>query len=273
MRILHPTDFSNPAERARAFALDIKRRLSGSLHIVHVQERFDEDGRSYVGAQLFHSSPELQRRLEEDRTQETKMLRDRLAHLAGDEASAELVWGRPLEELLRLSKEYDLIAMGAHGHNPFDEVFLGGIAGRLVRRSATPVLTVRETCSVASIRRYVVATDFSESSIAALAFAQKLAAGDRTKLVLAHVTEGRTPVDTNGVNERLETLAAGRIDRLVVRHGHPVEVLPQIAADVGADVIVVGLKRQGRIPGLILGSRADGLLRSSPIPILSVPTR
>jgi nucleotide-binding universal stress UspA family protein len=273
MRILHPTDFSKPAERARALALDLARRLSGSLHIVHVQERFDEDGRSYVGAQLYHSSPELQRKLAEDRAQETQAIRDKLAELAGDDASAELVWGRPLEELLRLSKEFDLIAMGAHGQNPFDEVFLGGTAGRLVRRTSTPVLTVRETCTAGTVRRMVVATDFSDASVTALEFAQRLAGADRTRLVLAHVTEGRSKGDTSAVNERLERLAAGRVDRLVVRHGHPVEVLPQIAQDVGADAIVVGLKRQGRIPGLILGSRADGLLRSSPTPILSVPTR
>jgi nucleotide-binding universal stress UspA family protein len=36
MRILHPTDFSGTADKARAVALDLTDRLDASLHLVHV---------------------------------------------------------------------------------------------------------------------------------------------------------------------------------------------------------------------------------------------
>lgn len=272
MRILHPTDFSSTAEIARTLALDLSKRLSAPLRVVHVQRKFSEgDGRNYLGTQLYAISADLQRRLEEERQLETKVLRERLLHLAEGNAVGELVWGEPLPELLRLSREHDLVVMGAHGANPFDAVFLGGTAGRLVRRTSTPVVTVRASTTTTSIRRIVLATDFGEASLHAWGVTKGFAEAGTVKLVLAHVVEGRGSDDTTAVNESLHAMSAGVAERLVVRRGNAVEVLPQIAEDVGADAIAVGLRRHGSVAGLVLGSRADALLRSSAVPILSVP--
>ena len=41
---------------------------------------------------------------------------------------------------------------------------------------------------------------------------------------------------------------------------------------IGADLIVIGLKRQRGAVGLLLGSRVDALIRSSAVPVLGVPT-
>ncbi len=273
MRILHPTDFSRTAELARTLALDLSERMAAELRVVHVQQRFvDQGGAPFVRAHLDAIEPALQQRIEQERVAEERRLRERLRAMAGEHGTPALVSGEPLRELLTMAAEHDLVVMGAHGQSPLDDVFLGGIAGRLVRRTATPVLTARETCTVTSVRRLLVASDFGEASLAAWTYANELAQRGNLKLVLAHVTESQDH-DAAKLSARLETLSAGRAERLAVRPGNPIDVLPAIAQDVGADVIVVGLRRQGRVAGLILGSRADALLRSSPVPILSVPAR
>ncbi len=273
MRILHPTDFSKTAELARTLALDLVERLSAELRVVHVQQRFtDQGGAPYVRSYLESLDPALQQRLDDERAADEARVRERLAAMAGEHGTPELISGEPLRELLRLTGEHDLVVMGAHGQSPLDDVFLGGIAGRLVRRTTRPVLTVRDTCTVSTVRRLLVATDFGEASLAAWTFATELARRGSLKLALAHVTDGRE-ADASSISARLDTLAAGRAERLVVRAGNPIDVLPAIAQDIGADAIAVGLRRQGRVAGLILGSRADALLRSSPVPILSVPAR
>lgn len=269
MRILHATDFSRTAELARTLALDIARRAAGQLHVVHVQERFQSgQARSFLPAQVDAISPELQRRLEEGRQEETKRIRQQLAALATDGASFELVWGEPLRELLRLAAEHELVVMGAHGQNPFDQVFLGGVAGRLVRRTTTPVLTVRESCTNTRVERLLVATDFQEAALAAWTFATRFAAATGVKLVLAHTLEGG---DEATAKMRLEALSAGRAEQLLVRDGNPIEQLPILAQEVGADAIVVGMRRHRALTGLLMGARGDALVRSSAVPILSVP--
>ena len=272
MRILHATDFSHTAELSRALAVDLRRRSSGSLHVVHVQERFLQGpGRAYLPAQTESINPELQRRLEEERIRETERLRRQLARLEGDGATSELVWGEALRELLRLAAAFDLVVMGAHGSNPFDAAFLGGVAGRLVRRSTTPVLTVRDSCQTTKVARVLVATDFQEAALAAWTFALDLQRRTGVELVLAHVDESRDAGDAQVPQRRLQALSAGRAARLVVARGNPIEALPEVAREVGADAIAVGMRRHRAIAGLIMGARADALVRSSPVPIVSVP--
>jgi nucleotide-binding universal stress UspA family protein len=69
----------------------------------------------------------------------------------------------------------------------------------------------------------------------------------------------------------MSDITGDRAERHLLRQGNPIQVLPKLAEEVGADVIAIGVKRRAGALGLVLGSRADALLRSSPIPILSVP--
>jgi len=271
MRILHATDFSPTAELARTLAVDVALRAAAELHVVHVQPHFLEGhGRAYLPAGAEALNADLRRRLKEEREAETRGLTDQLAVLTDGGATTEMVWGDPRRELLRLAPDCDLLVMGAHGRTPFDDVFLGGVAGYVVRRTTTPVLTVRENCPTRQVRRLLVATDFGEAALAAFTFANWLAERASLKLVLAHVEEG-PPGEAGSSQARLETLSAGRAERIVVIGGNPIDTLPQLAAELGADAIVVGMRRHGALAGLIMGARGDALVRSSAIPILSVP--
>lgn len=273
MRILHPTDFSQTAQSALIVARDLRERLEGELHLVHVQQRFEE-GRGFIRPQLDSLNPELTRRIEEERAAEVERLRGMLSHLSSPDATHELMWGHPLQELLTLQGRFDLVVMGAHGANRIDQFFLGGVAGRFVRRSTIPVITVREESTTTEVRRILVATDFGEASKGAYAFAKTLAAAG-IELVLAHVVDDvrvkDDPSYIHNVTDALEALSGGSAKRFVVREGNPARVLPPLAQEVGADLIAIGLRHHRAAAGLLLGSRADALIRSSPVPVLSVP--
>lgn len=274
MRILHPTDFSQAANRALALAFDLRRRLAASLHIVHVQLPVDEAFESYLRALRFEPSPELWERLMKERQAETERRLKQLKGLADDAATTELIWGKPLIELLRLAPAYDLIAMGAHGEGPLDAVFLGGVAGRLLRRSPVPVLTARESCQVERIERVLLATDFGEASKHAW---QQLAPWRRAgiEMVLLHVVDDRRLQDDPGyiqtVTEAMSLLSQGEAKRHLVREGDVVETVLKAAEEVGADLIAIGLRRHGAAAGLLFGSSADALVRLSALPVVSVP--
>ncbi len=273
MRILHPTDFSQPAQMALAVARDLRRRTNGTLHVVHVQQRFETDG-ARLRPQLDSLNLELNRRVEEGRSQEVERLRGMLSHLASPDATSELVWGNPVVELLAMQDRFDLVVMGAHGANRFDNVFLGGVAGRFVRRSYLPVITVREEADVGRVRRVLVATDFGAASWAAWRFVQDLT-GEGAELILAHVVDDERVRDDaahiQSVTDKLSELSGGAASQIVVRAGNPVTLLPELAVEVGADLIAIGIRQHRAAAGLLLGSRADALIRSSKVPVLSVP--
>ena len=275
MRILHPTDFSRTAEKALTVARDLKERLGGTLHVVHVQTRFEETlGLVRLRPHLDSVNPELERRLEEARQEEVRRLNDMLRSLASPDGTYELRWGEPLQELLEMQGDFDLVVMGAHGSNRIDRYFLGGVAGRFVRRTRVPVITVREECQVTSVRRALVATDFSEAAHGAVEAAKGLGQHG-VRLVLCHVVDDPRfrddPTYMSTVTDALDLLGDG-FERHAIRYGDPAEELPAAAQEVGADLIVIGLKQQRGAVGLLLGSRVDALIRSSAVPVLAVPT-
>jgi nucleotide-binding universal stress UspA family protein len=149
MRILHPTDFSKTAAKAGVLALDLSQRLGAELTLVHVHEPFEQIIVDHFplwvsGAERLNA--ELKKEQEEARAVRLNHLNEALVALTPKGAKSELLWGKPLAELLAILPNYDMVVMGAHGANRFDNYFLGGVAGRLVRRSRIPVLTVREEC-------------------------------------------------------------------------------------------------------------------------------
>jgi nucleotide-binding universal stress UspA family protein len=81
-------------------------------------------------------------------------LRDRAAEEL-DEAMAELegesprepffAVGRPAEILAEASEDLDLLVLGSRGYGPLHSVLVGGVAGRVVREAACPVIVLPRT--------------------------------------------------------------------------------------------------------------------------------
>jgi nucleotide-binding universal stress UspA family protein len=70
------------------------------------------------------------------------------------------------------------------------------------------------------------------------------------------------------LGERLD--AAGVQHEVVVADGDLPESIVQTAARVGAELIVIGLRRRSPVGKLILGAGAQRILLESPCPVLAV---
>ena len=139
-----------------------------------------------------------------------------------------------------------------------------------------------------SITHILVATDFDEPSQRALDTAVELARGFDSSLTLVHVCEfpvyayyGRAwPMGfvaelENGAREKLaETLKAvdGQVSEAnsILCQGVPwQEILVQLDA-IGADLLVIGTHGRRGLSHALMGSVAEKLVRTSPVPVLTV---
>ncbi|MEM1418869.1 MAG: universal stress protein, partial [Myxococcota bacterium] len=59
--------------------------------------------------------------------------------------------------------------------------------------------------------------------------------------------------------------------RLLVAAGDPGRLLPQLATEHRADLLIVGTHRGGAFSRLLLGSTAERVLRDAAVPVLVVP--
>jgi nucleotide-binding universal stress UspA family protein len=142
----------------------------------------------------------------------------------------------------------------------------------------TKLMPSRRQAPQPRLSTIVVATDFSESAMAALDWAINLANAHAAKIVLVHavetelpaLAEAMGPIDTH-VRKELETVskrlsAAHVLAQSEFDRGRPWSVIAAIARNARADLIVVGA--HGKSKFRMLGSVAHRLIRSTSIPVL-----
>jgi nucleotide-binding universal stress UspA family protein len=138
-----------------------------------------------------------------------------------------------------------------------------------------------------NIRKVAVLTDFSENAEVALRFAAKIARGVRAKIVLAHaqtppscifsapevklvydaLAHWREGLRLSLLNQTKATYLRDIECTVLVHEGTPKELLEDLR---DADLIVVGTSGKTGLQKLSLGSTAEEIFRSSPVPVLTV---
>jgi nucleotide-binding universal stress UspA family protein len=176
------------------------------------------------------------------------------------------------------------IVMGLGRHQLADRLFGTETALQVLRLAEVPVLAVPSDFTAAP-RRAVVGVDFSAASGRAARLALALFP-DLQALDLVHVAPSvGAGVVATPWESAYGTELAGAWPRFVesldvppsvlVRtytpKGPPADALLAHAADVGADLIVVGSHGRGFIGRMIVGSVATGVLRAARAAVFAVP--
>jgi nucleotide-binding universal stress UspA family protein len=141
------------------------------------------------------------------------------------------------------------------------------------------------------IRTILCPVDFSPASDNAFAYARELAAKLDARIELLHVfqlpiyalPDGAVMVGpdytvrlTTELQAALVKLAS--VEKKVPVETHLLEGLPyqeitRMASELHADLIVMGTHGRTGVKHLLLGSVAERVVRTSPVPVISVPTR
>ena len=146
--------------------------------------------------------------------------------------------------------------------------------------------------AMARFRHILVATDFSETSEQALALAIDMARESGCEMTVVHTCEiptfiytgqAFTAVDlmqpiTEFAEKKLETFMSSVRDRYarakgMLQVGTAWEQILAAAAEICADLVVIGTHGRTGIAHAVVGSVAEKVVRLSPIPVLTVRGR
>lgn len=143
--ILVATDFSEFSDRAVKNALEMADNYKAKLILLHViDEHLQQCVVDYcLSAEAFTELQEKTERNSRERLQEE--LRKFVPRQNGNYIDFKVRTGVPYSEILHEQQEdrADLIILGSHGKRGFVHNMLGGVAERVTRGAAVPVLVVR----------------------------------------------------------------------------------------------------------------------------------
>jgi nucleotide-binding universal stress UspA family protein len=208
--------------------------------------------------------------------------------------------GNPVDEIVAevAQMRADLVVMGTHGRSGFERLFLGSVTEKVVRKVACPMLTVppheKVPADAVSFKMILCPVDFSPPSTRALAYALSLAKEADGRLMVLHVLESYVDaVKLSEVSqftvpefeqhrkdeaiERLKALIPADArewctpEELVIT-GKPHREIVRVAAEISADLIVMGVHGRGAMDLMMFGSTTNELLRAARCPILTLRT-
>lgn len=283
-------DFSNTAIDAAQWAV-ARVAPSATATLVHVIPPPDQP--AYAGHLVSSAAVEAVAR----EYAETQMHRV-ASLLAPAVVHSDIRVGKPYEKITASATATgaDLIVVGPHSDRPRPHKFLGTTAERVVRTSSVPVL-VATNPPAGSPRRILVPVDDSSITPVLLTWTRDLATTFDADVTLLHVWSNavyshvasmsyavakREDDARRDIEKELHAAAAAWLGTLArtgierervtakVTHGKAGDATLDLAAEMSADLIVLGRRGSGLVMPALLGSTVGTVLHGATCPVLVV---
>ncbi|MCI0754724.1 universal stress protein [Teichococcus vastitatis] len=277
--ILACTDGSIYAPSIYEHAAWVATRLNTAVEVLHMLDRSPAAARrsDLSGAIGFDASQELlQNMVELDEAQgrlaqqRSRAILDDAARVLRDAGVTDVILtqrhGSLVETLPEFAASAEWVVVGKRGEAAdFAKGHLGSNLERVLRTSLCPVLVTSRVFK--PIRRAVIAHDGRAASRKAVDYLARhpLLHGIAIDLlnvgaagaINEEMAETRSKLEQAGLNVRLQILP-----------GRPEDVIAEVVAAAGADLLVMGAYGHGALRNMILGSVTSTLLRECRVPVL-----
>ena len=276
-RILLATDFAEDSSGAVQRAFAMARRYQSRLYVVHVVHSIGY----FLAGGSTAAEAEMQawrdaRRLEVQRTLD--------GSLEGIQYEVHVLAGPPADMISQAAANLhaDLIVLGGHGRHGVAKLLLGSCTEGVLRSAPCPIMTVGPVACGRKLacktpQRILLLTNFSSASEYAARYSSALAGRSGAELIALHVVEGGEKPDSQQEQAAMQRLrdwldSLGQCPvtpQTWVRSGPPGETVLEVAHQLSADLIVIGIDRNsGRRSGL---SNAYHVVCESECPVVTVP--
>jgi nucleotide-binding universal stress UspA family protein len=287
--ILVPLDGSPLGERALTYAMPLAEQHGARLILMHVHE-------PVVPLTVGGTIPMTDPTLGETWREEQRKYLDRVTKRTRRKTKA------PVESVFRDGKvvrtiadyvrteQVGLVVLCTHGRGGFERLWLGSVADGLLRHLPSPALLVRGGRAAPKVDpseplfpRIMVALDGSDAAERALDAALELVGDAPADIRLASVVHPALSMTAQDLPSRFEReLTEGYLDPLCARHKSTARTvtyqtavhanvgraITQLAKTYDASLIALATQGLGGLQRWLMGSVADKLIRTSPVPVL-----
>jgi len=271
-KILVGTGLTTESVGAVLVSQELARLFNAELHLVHAIEP--------ISALQERAIPGLSGTHEQQTRDELAQFAER--HGIREPPRLHVVRGAPEREILALRAELkaDLLVIGRYGKGGLKRGILGSIAHHLVRKCPVSTLIVEPEFR-GRFGKLAVASDMDEDSYLEIARAMELA--DRLGIPELHVLTAYTVppgfhsiMSVEEASQRMEQVTRERAKEVIeqverdfpgsarftlhVAEGSPGKRVPELAAELGIDLLVLSTHYRSRSVGLLLGRTTEAIL-------------
>lgn len=274
--ILFGVDGSSFSDIARAYAIDLAKRLGARIEAVHVVDsRMLEFPLVAPQTGVIAWNPAAINGLQQAlRARGEDLLRETAAR--GEEAGIPIVtsleFGHPSQVFDEIQSRTELVVLGRQGeHSKTAPDLTGSTMERFIRRASRPCLVT--SGAFQPISKILVGVDGSTSASRALHEAIELANALHLPLVILAVAERESdlPLAQKNVGEAHSLARAHECAAAVLTAvGAPGTCILDKAKELGCNLVVLGSHGHGWIYDHLIGSAAAHVVSSGQVPVMLV---
>lgn len=277
--ILVPYDFSEQANHALNFALQIAERSKGEVKIAHIID-YPTESALHIQGEISGSDPMegiyVKRLIESTEKRLEQTINEQSTSVP---LTYTIKLGNPFKTVAQEveHQQNDLVVMGTSGAAGLDEILVGSNTEKMVRYAKCPVITLSEECDMNIINDIAFATNFEDEQdfiVRALGSYQELF---DAKLHLVWVNTLQVFQDDEIVKEKLAELADNNGIRNYETHIfkalNPERGIMNFAESSNMDMIALATHGHRGLLHLFIGSIAENVVNHAHRPVWTLSVK
>ncbi|MEP2024773.1 MAG: universal stress protein [Reichenbachiella sp.] len=268
-----PYDFSEYAEAALDFAVQVSKKSQAKIKLIHVIE--------YPLATTFNVTGEIESDDPMDKIFTLELIKKTneklntiLSQFENTVAIDKVVlMGNAYDGITDQLEEIkaDLIVMGTKGATGLKELLVGSNTEKIVRNADCPVLAIHEKCDIGTIKNVVFPSDLDGTHSKVLDTFKYYQELFDAKIHLVWVDTPHNSVNADLAKERLEILAQKNdlknYEVHISKAFHPEEGILTFGWQIKADMIAMSTHSHKGLIHLLVGSVAEDVVNHSKVPV------
>jgi nucleotide-binding universal stress UspA family protein len=261
--IIFPTDFSDNADHAFEYAMEIAQRAQAELIIVNAYD---------IPYSHNIMTTSLLDMIREGAEGGVKEVADK-ATAKGLKVRAVAKMGNPIRVVKDLVKSNpnSMVVMGTKGSSGVEQILIGSNAAALLHSVNVPVLAIPAGSEIAHINKIVFATDFSsEKDQVALSRLAHIAALFDAEVMVLHVDNGKDKALASQRDKFETTLKNLKYSFHLVRESNVETAIENFVNEHNADMVALLARQYGFIEGLFHTSVTSKVAYHTKVPYLAL---
>ncbi|PWH85274.1 universal stress protein [Brumimicrobium oceani] len=278
IKILFPTDFSDAAENAFFYALNLTRKLNAELVLAHVYSLPE------LGRALHNTSKEVFEIMEMESLESFKKSVGKLRSKAEEKGYGDVDFkhlmaeGQIVPKIINLAilEEADYIVMGTTGATGLKEVFLGSVASGVIDGAPCNVLSIPEESSPTnSIDRIAYLTNYKDEEIVSFNEVNKFASHFNADVCSIHYEKDVDDVTSENMENWKKKLGVDyeALDSFVVSGNNFEEAVCELYINQNIDILAIQPRKRNFFTHIFKKSISKQIVQRLSIPLFTLPAK
>ncbi|PHR48877.1 MAG: hypothetical protein COA32_05285 [Fluviicola sp.] len=277
-KILFPTDFSEAAEKAFLYALELTQKLNAELTLLHVYELPE------LGRTLQNTTREVYELMEMESLEAFKKSVDKLREFASEKGYSDVDFkhmmaeGEAVYSITEVAKgeSIDYIVMGTKGATGLKEVFLGSVASGVIDSANCNVISVpQDTDYKDKLDHIAYLTNYTEKEIESFNTIAKFAKHFEARINCIHFDEDdenmslqqmedwKSKLDTQGAEVKYNIISGSNFE----------ETLADFYNAEGIDIVAIQPRKRNFFVKIFSKGVSKKLAHHIEIPLFTLPAK